>query len=135
MAKIPLINSYEAILLSLYSLPSWFSLICPITTDGMDSALVRIQVSVFLPYFGMLSNFFSILICLHSFAIKWYRHPNMKKKLFRVKTVISLSCRNECIFLRSQFFYSLFLVLLERIYFVLCCILLSLPATNIGKIT
>lgn len=31
----------------------------------------------------------------------------MKKILFRVKTILSLSCRNEYIFLRFQFLYSL----------------------------
>lgn len=52
----------------------------------------------------------------------------MKKKLFRVKTVISLSCRNECIFLRSQFFYSHFSGFTGKNLF--CTLLYSIISTG-----
>lgn len=111
VAKVPLINCYEAILLSLYGLP--ILIFCDLSHHNRFSTLT-VQVSLFPVHLAQHSNSFSILTCLHSFDIKLYRHTNMKKKLFRDKAVISKSWRNEYIFLKPQFLYSFCLVLLER---------------------
>lgn len=107
VAIVLLTNFYEALLLSLHGFPILIFLDRAQHTRWCWFSIVRVQVSAFALYLDQHFNSSSILICLHYLTTKLYRNTNMNKKLCRVKTVIYLSCRNEPIFLKSQFLSSL----------------------------
>lgn len=91
-----LVNSYEALFFSLgHLLISLFLELARHTSRCLVNwAFVPVHISSFPLPIGWHSNS-SISGCLHSFATKLYRHINMKRKLFRIKTALSLLCRNE----------------------------------------